>query len=240
MAGPISQFEIKPIIPLKLGGVDISFTNASLFMVIAVVIASLFFTLAMRRHAIIPGPVQSIAEVTYEFIQNVLDENVGKEGRKYFPFIFSIFLFVFLGNALGLLPYSFSYTSHLGAVGGLSAGAIFIMAIIGIRKNGLRYLHTFFPNATPWYLAPILVPIEIISFAAKPFSLTVRLVANMMAGHIMLKIVAGFVAALGILGIVPITFSALIILFETGIAFLQAYVFTILCCIYLNDALHVH
>ncbi len=236
----MEQFEIKPLIPLNIGGVDVSFTNSSLFMVLAVVSAVLLMGMCLRKRTIIPSVAQSVPEVLYEFIAGLLRENVGMEGMKYFSFIFSLFTFVAFGNVLGLFPYAFTFTSHLAAVGGLSVIALLFNIGIGIKKKKLGYLRTFLPRGIPLILAPLIVPIEMISFLSKPFSLTVRLVANMTVGHIMLKIIAGFVLALGIGGIVPLAFDAAIVVFEIFIALLQAFIYTVLSCIYLGDALHEH
>ena len=236
----MEQFEIKPLIPLNIGGVDVSFTNSSLFMVLAVVSAVLLMGICLRKRTIIPSVAQSVPEVLYEFIAGLLRENVGMEGMKYFSFIFSLFTFVAFGNVLGLFPYAFTFTSHLAAVGGLSVIALLFNIGIGIKKKRLGYLRTFLPRGIPLILAPLIVPIEMISFLSKPFSLTVRLVANMTVGHIMLKIIAGFVLALGIGGIVPLAFDAAIVVFEIFIAVLQAFIYTVLSCIYLGDALHEH
>ncbi len=240
MSNPMEQFEIKPLIPLNIGGVDVSFTNSSLFMVLAVVSAVLLMGICLRKRTIIPSVAQSVPEVLYEFIAGLLRENVGMEGMKYFSFIFSLFTFVAFGNVLGLFPYAFTFTSHLAAVGGLSVIALLFNIGIGIKKKRLGYLRTFLPRGIPLILAPLIVPIEMISFLSKPFSLTVRLVANMTVGHIMLKIIAGFVLALGIGGIVPLAFDAAIVVFEIFIALLQAFIYTVLSCIYLGDALHEH
>lgn len=240
MSNPMEQFEIKPLIPLNIGGVDVSFTNSSLFMVLAVVSAVSLMGMCLRKRTIIPSVAQSVPEVLYEFIAGLLRENVGMEGMKYFSFIFSLFTFVAFGNVLGLFPYAFTFTSHLAAVGGLSVIALLFNIGIGIKKKRLGYLRTFLPRGIPLILAPLIVPIEMISFLSKPFSLTVRLVANMTVGHIMLKIIAGFVLALGIGGIVPLAFDAAIVVFEIFIALLQAFIYTVLSCIYLGDALHEH
>lgn len=240
MSNPMEQFEIKPLIPLNLGGADVSFTNSSLFMVLAVVLAVSLMGFCLRKRTIIPSISQSIPEVLYEFIAGLVRENVGMEGMKYFTFIFTLFTFVAFGNVLGLFPYAFTFTSHLAAVGGLSLIALMFNIVIGIKKKKLGYLRTFLPRGIPLALAPLIVPIEMISFLSKPFSLTVRLVANMTVGHIMLKIIAGFVLALGIGGIVPLAFDAAIVVFEIFIALLQAFIYTVLSCIYLGDALHEH
>ena len=240
MSSPLEQFEIKPIIPINVGGVDISFTNSSLFMVLAVAVSVLVLGLCLRKRSLIPGIAQSIPESLYEFVANLLRENVGVEGLKYFPFIFTVFLFVAFGNLLGLFPYSFTFTSHLTAVGSLSVIALLFNIGIGIKKKKIAWLRTFLPKGIPFALAPLIVPIEMISFLSKPFSLTVRLVANMTVGHIMLKIIAGFIVGLGVLGVVPLLFDGAIICFEIFISLLQAFIYTVLSCIYLGDALHEH
>lgn len=236
----MEQFTIKPIIPLEYKGIDISFTNSALCMVIAVLASSLILGLCIRKRNIIPTTAQCIPESIYGFINNLIKENVGREGLKYFSFIFSLFLFVAFGNIIGLFPYAFTYTSHLAAVGGLSIIALLFNISIGIKKKKLGFLRTFLPRGIPLALAPLIIPIEMISYLSKPFSLTVRLVANMTVGHIMLKIIAGFILALGIGGIVPFAFDACIIVFEIFIALLQAFIYTVLSCIYLGDALHEH
>ena len=236
----MEQFNIQPIIPLKAGGYDISFTNSSLFMVLAVVVSSLIFAFCLRKRTIVPSLSQSVPEAIYEFVAGLLKENAGAEALRYFPFIFTLFLFVAFGNLLGLFPYSFTFTSHVAAVGGLSLLALLFNICIGIRKKKWGYLRTFMPRGIPAALAPLIVPIEMISFLSKPFSLTVRLVANMTVGHIMLKIIAGFVLGLGIGGIVPLVFNGCIVVFEIFIALLQAFIYTVLSCIYLSDAIHSH
>ncbi len=240
MSNPMEQFVIKPIIPLKVGDVDISFTNSSLFMMLSVLAAALLFGLCLRRRTIVPGLAQSLPECIYGFIANLMKENLGPEGLKYFSFIFSLFLFIAFGNVLGLFPYAFTFTSHATAVGTLSIVALLFNIAVGIKKRKWGYLRTFMPKGIPLALAPLIMPIETISMLSKPFSLTVRLVANMTVGHIMLKIIAGFVVSLGVLGIVPLFFDACIIVFELFIALLQAFIYTVLSCIYLGDAIRSH
>lgn len=240
MSNPMEQFVIKPIIPLEVGGVDISFTNSSLFMVLAVTVSTLLMALCLRKRSLVPGVAQSIPEGLYEFIAGLLRENVGVEGLRYFPFIFTLFMFVAFGNLLGLFPYAFTWTSHLTAVGSLSLIALLFNMLIGIKKKKFGWLRTFLPRGIPLALAPLIVPIEMISYLSKPFSLTVRLVANMTVGHIMLKIIAGFVVALGVAGVVPVLFNSCIVCFEIFIALLQAFIYTVLSCIYLGDAIHEH
>ena len=241
MSNPMEQFTVKPIIPLHIGEYDVSFTNSSLFMVLAVVCATALFGLCLRKRSIIPTRAQCIPEAVYGFISSLIKENVGPEGLKYFSLIFCLFVFVAFGNLLGLFPYAFTYTSHLAAVGTLSLTALAFNVCIGIKKKKIGWLRTFLPKGIPLALAPLIIPIETISFLSKPFSLTVRLVANMTVGHIMLKIIGGFVVPLGIIGgIIPLSFDGCIIVFEIFIALLQAFIYTVLSCIYLSDALHSH
>ena len=236
----MEQFNIRPIVPLEAGGYDISFTNSSLFMVWAVAVCSLLFALCLRKRDVIPGRAQAFVEMIYDFIHNLVKENIGPEGLKYFGFIFSLFLFIAFGNVLGLFPYAFTFTSHVAAVGTLSLAALLFNMSVGIKKKKWGYIRTIMPKGIPWALAPLVMPIETISLLSKPFSLTIRLVANMTVGHIMLKIIAGFIVALGAAGIVPLLFDAGIIVFELFIALLQAFIYTVLSCIYLSDAIHSH
>lgn len=240
MAGPLEQFTVKPIIPIEIHGYDVSFTNASLFMVITVVSIIAVFAFCLRLRTIVPSISQSIPEALYDFIRTIMRDSAGKDGLKYFSFIFSIFLFIAFGNLFGLFPYSFTFTSQLAAVGCLSLLALAFNIAIGIYTKKWGYLRTFLPKGIPFVLAPLVVPIEAISLLSKPFSLTVRLVANMTVGHIMLKILAGFVVALGVAGVVPLLFDACIIVFEIFVALLQAFIYTVLSCIYLSDAIHSH
>ena len=240
MSNPMEQFEIKTLIPIKVSGFDISFTNSALFMLSAVFFSTLLFLLCLRKTSIVPSTAQAGAESVYDFIHNLLKDSVGVQGLKYFYFIFSLFVFVAFGNVFGLFPYSFTFTSHVAAVGALSLFALFFNMIVGIKKRKLEYFRIFMPKGIPLALAPLVVPIEIISFLSKPFSLTVRLVANMTVGHIMLKIIGGFIVALGVFGFVPLIFDACIIAFELFISLLQAFIYTVLSCIYLGDALRGH
>ena len=240
MSNPMEQFNIRPIVPLEAGGYDISFTNSSLFMVLAVAVCSLLFALCLRKRDVIPGRAQAFVEMIYDFIHNLVKENIGPEGLKYFGFIFSLFLFIAFGNVLGLFPYAFTFTSHVAAVGTLSLAALLFNMSVGIKKKKWGYIRTIMPKGIPWALAPLVMPIETISLLSKPFSLTIRLVANMTVGHIMLKIIAGFIVALGAAGIVPLLFDAGIIVFELFIALLQAFIYMVLSCIYLSDAIHSH
>lgn len=240
MASPIEQFQIRKILDVDLGFADASFTNSALFMVAAVVLATLFLVLSTRERSLIPGRWQSMAEIAYEFVANMIRTNVGAEGRKYFPFIFSLFMFILFGNMLGLIPYGFTFTSHLAVTLGMALVVFIGTTIIGFAKHGLHFFSFFLPHGTPWFIAPILVPIEVLSYFTRPISLSLRLFANMTAGHTLLKVFAGFVAALGIAGIVPLAAVIGLTGLELLVAFLQAYVFAVLSCIYLNDALHMH
>lgn len=240
MASPLEQFQIKTIIPIHLGGIDASFTNSALFMTIGVAVATLFLTLSMRGRAIVPGRWQSMAELCYEFVANMIRSNVGAEGRRYFPFIFSLFMFILFGNMLGMIPYSFTYTSHLVVTLGMAMVVFIGTTIIGFVKHGFHFFSFFLPHGTPWYIAPLLIPIEVLSYFTRPVSLSLRLFANMTAGHTMLKVFASFVVTMGLLGVVPLLAAVALTGLEFLIAFLQAYVFTVLTCIYLNDALHMH
>lgn len=238
--GPLHQFEITRLVDLNLGGIDISFTNSAMWMVIIVAVSTLFFVAATSKAAIVPGRLQSVAEIAYEFVANLLKDNTGTQGMKYFPFVFTIFVFVLCANMLGMVPYSFTVTSHLAVTATMALVIIVGITILGIAKHGFGFFHVFLPSGVPGWLAPLLIVIEVISYLTRPVSLSVRLFANMMAGHTTLKVFAGFVVALGLAGVVPLLFVVALTALEILIAFLQAYIFTILTCIYLNDAFHPH
>ena len=249
MANPIHQFEVTPITqnPLIVGGVDISFTNSALWMMIAVVMSFCFFTLALQKKAVVPGRLQMFAEMLYSFVANMVRENMGLEGRKYFPFVFTLFMIILLGNLLGMVPGSFTYTSHLIVTGALALIVFFICTIIGFVRHGLHFFSFFLPAGVPWPLWPIIIPIEVLSFLIRPVTLSVRLFANMMAGHLMLKVFAGFsvgmisMGAVGVaMGMLPLLFNSVLIAFEILIALLHAYVFAVLSCIYLKDSIDLH
>jgi F-type H+-transporting ATPase subunit a len=238
---PLAQFEIKRLIPIHFGNIDASFTNSAMWMVIAILCASLLMTWSMSRRAMVPGRLQSIAELSYEFIANMLQENVGSAGRQYFPFIFTLFMFILFANVLGMIPYSFTPTSHIIVTFAMAAVVFIGVTAIGFMRHGAHFLSLFVPKGVPWPLLLLLVPIEVLSYFIRPVSLSLRLFANMMAGHTMLKVFGGFVVALGILGgWAPLAFVVALTGLEIGIAFLQAYVFTVLTCLYLNDAVHLH
>ena len=239
---PMHQFNVYRIGPeIRLGNVDISFTNSSLFMVISVlVIISIFFA-GTKRKAIVPTKIQLITELSYTMISKMISETAGSKAKPYFPFIFSLFMFVLFCNMLGMLPYSFTVTSHIIVTFALAAVIFIGVTIIGFVNHGVGYLKLFIPSGVPVFLLPLIVIIEIISYLSRPVSLSVRLFANMMAGHTMLKVFGGFVISLGIIGgWLPLSFTVALTGLEILIAFLQAYVFAILTCIYLNDALNLN
>ena len=240
MAGPLEQFEVDSWIPIRIGDLDLSFTNSSAYMVIAAAAATFFLVASMSGRALVPNRWQSLAEIFYEVIANMLRDNVGSAGRPYFPFIFTLFIFVLFCNVIGMVPGSFTVTSHIIVTFGL-AGVVFVgVTIIGIWRHGFKFLSLFFPHGAPWWTAFILIPVELVSYLSRPVSLSVRLFANMTVGHVLLKVIAGFVALMGIFGIVPFAFLIPLTALEIGIAVLQAYIFTILSCVYLHDALHLH
>ena len=237
---PLEQFVIKPIVPVELGGVDVSFTNSALFMTIAVVVAAVFLLLGMRRSDIVPGRWQAAVELSYDFIAGLLRDTVGAEGRKYFPIIFTLFMFVLLGNLLGMVPYSFTFTSHIVVTFAMAIMIFIGVTILGFVRHGMHFFSFFAPPGTPVVMLPLLVPIEIISYLSRPISLSVRLFANMLAGHTLIKVIAGFIALLGVAGVLPFALVVALTGLEILIAFLQAYVFAILTCLYINDAIHLH
>ncbi len=240
MASPVEQFALKPLVPLHVGGVDLSFTNSSMWMAITVIGVTAFLTLSMRSGRLVPGRWQSMAEVSYEFIANMLRENVGSEGRGYFPFIFTLFLFILFGNLFGMIPYAYTFTSQIIVTFAMAITVFVGVTVIGLVRHGLRFFTLFVPSGTPLVMAPLLVPIEIISYFVRPVSLSVRLFANMMAGHTMMKVFGGFAVLMGVLGVAPVALLVALTGFEILVAFLQAYVFTVLTCLYLHDAIHLH
>jgi F-type H+-transporting ATPase subunit a len=237
---PLSQFEIKRWVPIEIGTLYVSFTNSAAFMSMTVIGVSVFLVLGMRRHALVPGRWQSMVELSYAFIANLVKDTVGNEGRPYFPFIFTVFMFVLFGNLFGMVPYGFTFTSHIIVTFTMAAVVFLGVTVIALIKHKLHFFTFFMPPGVPLIMAPLLVPIEIISYLSRPVSLSVRLFANMLAGHTLLKVFAGFVVALGLFGVFPLAFIVALTALEIVIAFLQAFVFTILTCLYLNDALHLH
>ena len=253
-AGPMEQFEIKPIFPLHFGNIDVSFSNSALWMVISIFLICLFFFLSTQKRALIPGRSQSIAEILHQFVFNLVHESIGPEGRKFFPYVFTLFIYILFANFLGMLPTlpgtpkelaTFTTTSHLIVTLTLAMLTITIVIVYGFWKNGLKFFKLFAPSGLPLWLMPLLVPIEVISFLSRPLSLAIRLFANMFAGHIILKLFAGFVISLISVGgavtlfsIAPFFGIVAVTMLEFLVAALQAYVFAILTCIYLSDAAH--
>ncbi|MDY6407252.1 MAG: F0F1 ATP synthase subunit A [Pseudomonadota bacterium] len=237
---PLHQFTVQTIIPLSIGGWNLSLTNSAIFMLLSAVIGVFMLWILIYPQKIIPTTGQAVVEALYRFIIATAKDTIGDKYQAYVPFVFSVFIMVFMGNLLGLAPYSFTFTSQLAPVGAFALLGLLISAGVGLYHHKWRWFRTFLPNGIPWPVAPIVVPIEIISFIAKPFSLTVRLVMNMVVGHILLKILAGFVYTSGLAGAFPLLFVGIMILFEAGIAFLQAYIYTILTSIYLGEALNMH
>lgn len=237
---PLAQFEIHTIVPIKLGDLNLSFTNSSLLMLIAVLLVAGFFLIGMRRGALVPGRWQSAAEIAYEFMAGLFRETVGHEGRQYFPFVFTLFMFILFGNLLGMLPYSFTFTSHIIVTFAMAAVVFIGVTILGFAKHGMHFFSFFVPPGAPVLMWPLLIPIEVISYLSRPMSLSVRLFANMLAGHTLIKVIAGFITVLGVFGALPLAVVVALTGLEILIAFLQAYVFAILTCLYINDALHMH
>lgn len=239
---PLEQFAIKYYTDVpNVAGLNLNFSNSSLYMVGVVAFIILFLTLSMRKKALIPGKIQSIAELSYELVANTVKANVGNEGRSYFPLIFSIFMFVLISNLAGMLPYSFTVTSHIAVTFALAIFIFLGVTLIAIVKHGTKFFGFFLPHGTPWWMAPLMIFIELFAYLARPVSLSIRLAANMMAGHTMLKVIAGFVTSLGfMLGWAPVLLLVILTGFEIFVAFLQAYIFTVLTCVYLNDAIHLH
>ena len=238
---PLEQFEITPFVHFEVGSVDLAFTNSSLAMVITIAVITLFLTLSVNTRSIIPSRVQLISELSYGFIAQLLKDTVGEQGRKYFPFVFTIFMFVLIGNMVGMLPYSFTFTSHIIVTFALAAIVFIGVTILGFAKHGMHFFSFFVIPGLPWYMLPLLIPIEIISYLSRPISLSVRLFANMLAGHTLIKVFAMFVITMPFYsGVLPLAFIVALTGLEILIAFLQAYVFAILTCLYINDALHLH
>jgi F-type H+-transporting ATPase subunit a len=243
---PIHQFGIHSIVDFgTIGGVHIAFTNSALFMFIAVALIAALLILGTSSRAVVPGRIQALAEISYEFVANMLRDSAGKEGMRFFPFVFSIFMFVLFCNVIGLVPYFFTVTSQIVITAALALTIILLVILYGFYKNGLKFLGLFVPQGVPGYLLPLVVAIEVMSFLSRPISLSVRLFGNMLAGHITLKVFASFILMLGAYGIVgwagaviPFAMTVALTALEILIAFLQAYVFAILTCMYLNDALH--
>ena len=243
---PIHQFAINDIVSFgEIGGVNIAFTNSALFMVIVVALIAAFLLLTTSGRGLVPSRLQSMAEISYEFVANMLRESAGTEGMRFFPFVFSLFMFVLFANLIGMVPYFFTVTSHIIITFAMAMAVFLTVIIYGFWRNGFGFLKLFVPQGVPGVLLPLIVAIEILSFLSRPISLSVRLFANMLAGHITLKVFAGFVISLSAFGaagyagaIIPLALTVALTALEFLVAFLQAYVFAILTCMYLNDAIH--
>ena len=241
----LEQFELHTVAgPL---GRSVNFTQSSLMMAVAAALVLGLLYVGMRPRALVPGRLQSLAEVAYQGIMGMVTNTIGSEGRRFFPFIFTLFFFVLFGNLLGLLPYSFTYTSHIAVTATLALLVIVMVTVVALRIHGMHFFSYFFPAGAPKLLAPLIIPVEVISYLSRPVSLSIRLFANMVAGHVMFEVFASFVlmlAAAGAIGTIaaigPLAINVLLMGFELLVAFLQAYVFAILTCIYLHDAVHLH
>jgi F-type H+-transporting ATPase subunit a len=241
----LSQFELSPV--LGFVGKAVGFSQANLFMVVAVLLTMGLLVYGMRQRAIVPGRLQSLAETAYEFVHELVTGQVGDEGKRFFPFVFALFMFVLFGNLLGMLPYAFTFTSHIAVTFALAMIVFVLITVVAISIHGMHFFSYFFPEGAPKVLAPLIIPIEVISYLSRPVSLSVRLFANMVAGHVMLKVFATFVVLMGSAGAVgifgaaaPLAVNVALVGFEFLVAFLQAYVFAILTSIYLHDAVHLH
>ena len=244
---PLKQFEVQPILEINVFGLDLSFTNSALWMTITTVFIIAFFTIPFLKtkktnsvEDLYPSRLQVASELGFNFISSLINDTVGKEGKKYFPLVFALFMFILFGNLFGMIPYSFTFTSHIIVTLALAMGVFIFVTVLGFVKHGVKFFGFFVIPGLPIYMLPLLIPIEVISYLSRPISLSVRLFANMLAGHTLLKVFAGFVSALGFFGILPLVFIIALTGLEILIAFLQAYVFAILTCLYINDALHLH
>ncbi len=237
---PLEPFTIRRILPLHVGGLDVSYTNAALLMTIAVVLITALTVYGTRRATLVPGRLQSLAEMSYEFVADMVESNAGREGMPYFPFIFTLFMFILFANLLGLIPFSYTVTGQIIVTFALAAVVFIGVTVIGFIRHGLHFLRFFVPEGVPKLLLVILVPIEVLSYFIRPFTLSIRLFANMLAGHTMLGIFAGFAAVIGVFAIFPVAIDVMLLALELLVAVLQAYVFAILSCLYLNDAIHMH
>ncbi len=238
---PLAQFEVQTVLPLRIMGLNLSITNSSLYMFSVLAIVMLYFSLALSKKALIPGRIQLSAELIYQLISKMINENIGTKGKKFLPFIFTLFLFILFANLLGMFPYSFTVTSHISITFVLAMLVFVLITVTGFVKHGLHFLSLFLPKGTPWWLAPLMIIIELFTYLARPISLSLRLTANMVAGHVLLKVMAGFVVSLALfLKFLPLPLMVVLIGFEIFVAILQAYIFAILSCVYLNDAVNLH
>ncbi|MDR1597544.1 MAG: F0F1 ATP synthase subunit A [Holosporales bacterium] len=245
MYNPLHQFEIVKIVDCSIGRIDISFTQSSLFMVVVTGLICLLLHIGTREKKLIPSKKQSICEMLFRFVENIVSAQIGKEGLKYTPYMFTLFVFIFAANAIGLFPYAFTVTSHIVVTFTLAMFVFIGMNVVGITKHGMKFFRIFCHHGIPAFVKPILIPVEVLSFLIKPISLSVRLCANMIAGHVVLKMIAGAAVFfvnhryLGIASIFPVAINAVLLGFEFLVAALQAYIFTVLSCIYFNSVIHI-
>jgi F-type H+-transporting ATPase subunit a len=238
---PLDQFKVHPLLDINLFGYDLSITNSAFYMILAVLITVTYFYFAVRKLDIIPSRLQVSGESLYSFVTHMLQQNIGEKGRPFAPFIFSLFMFILACNLLGMVPYGYTVTSHVSITFALAMMVFVLVTFLGIYIHGFHFFSLFLPAGTPWWLAPLMVVIEMFAYLARPVSLSLRLAANMVAGHVLLKVMSGFVISLmKYLKIIPLPFIVLLIGFEVFVAILQAYIFTILTCVYLNDAINLH
>ena len=242
---PLKQFEVQPIVDINVFGLDLSFTNSALWMTITTVFIIAFFTIPFLKtkktnsvEDLYPSRLQVASELGFNFISSLINDTVGKEGKKYFPLVFALFMFILFGNLFGMIPYIFTFTSHIIVTLALAMGVFIFVTLIGLVKHGVKFFGFFVIPGLPIYMLPLLIPIEVISYLSRPISLSVRLFANMLEGHTLLKVFAGFAGALGLGAIAPIIAIMAVYGLEMLVVVIQAYVFTILTCVYLNDALH--
>ena len=238
---PLDQFKIKEIANIELFGHEIILTNSALFMILASLFILFYFILAFRQSKIIPTRLQISGELIYSLITDTVNQNIGAKGKKFVPLIFTLFMFISTCNLFGMIPYGFTVTSHISITFALAIMVFLLVTLLGFALHGLHFFSLFLPKGTPWWLAPLMIVIELFTYLARPISLSLRLTANMVAGHVLLKVIAGFVVSMSIyLKIFPIPFISVLIGFEIFVAILQAYIFTILSCVYLNDAINLH
>lgn len=238
---PLDQFKIRELVNIEFFGYDISLTNSGLFIVIAASFLAIYFMVALGSRKLIPTRLQLSAELFYKLITGMLDQNVGEKGKPFVPLIFTVFMFILACNLLGMIPYSFTVTSHIAITFALAMLVFLLVTILGFILHGFHFFSLFLPEGTPLWLAPLMILIEAFAYMARPVSLALRLAANMVAGHVLLKVMAGFVVSLAVyFKFIPIPFIVILVGFEIFVAVLQAYIFTILSCIYLNDAINLH
>jgi F-type H+-transporting ATPase subunit a len=242
---PLEQFNLHTT--LGAFGHSVNFTQANLMMVAGAVLVLALLYYGSKPRAVVPGRLQAAAELAHDFVYRMATDQIGHEGRRFFPFVFTLFFFVLMGNLLGLIPFMFTYTSHIAVTAALAIMVIVLVTIVALAEHGLKFFTYFFPDGAPVLLAPLIVPIEIISYLSRPVSLSIRLFANMVAGHVMFAVFATFIVMLGSIGVVgmlgaagPLALNVVLMGFELLVAALQAYVFAILTCIYLHDAVHLH